>query len=157
MLASEAFADDSEVEAMLNFVPRTSRIATDRDAGYLRWRYSFEPLHYRVVPLKGSISDGAIVYRLRRRGAALEATIAEVFAPQPGVARSAMTQILRATNADYAILGGQTTPSPRASYRLPDSGRCRRGNRLAGPGYPASPSSAWRWAMSSCSDPAEVQ
>lgn len=105
--APDAFADDAEVAALLAVSSSpSSRISTDRNIAYLRWRYSFDDLHYRVVPIGDSIAAGAVVFRLRRRGAALEATISELAAPSTSAARSALRSVLRATGADYAIAGG---------------------------------------------------
>ena len=117
--AAEAFVDDVEVEALLAGVGRPRGITTDRDAAYLRWRFSFEPLHYRVVPVGDSIRDGVVVVRFRRRGAALEATVAELLTESPSSARSAVTAILQQSGADYAIaaggrelVGGGFVPAP---------------------------------------------
>ncbi len=104
--APDAFADDDEVASMLAVSSSSGRVSTDRDIAYLRWRYSFDALHYRVVPVGDSIAAGAVVFRLRRRGTALEATISELAAPSPSAARSTIGSILRATGADYAIAAG---------------------------------------------------
>ena len=100
-----AFADDGAVERLLALADRRG-IATDRSAVYFRWRYSFGPLAYRVEPVGDALADGVVVFRLRRRGAALEATIAELLAPSPSAARSTVRRVLRSTGADYAIAGG---------------------------------------------------
>lgn len=101
-----AFADDAEVDELLRLGRTNDGIATDRDVAYLRWRYSFDALHYRVMPVGGTIRSGAVVFRLRRRGPALEATISELAVRSPASARSVIGTILRSTGADYAIVGG---------------------------------------------------
>lgn len=104
--APDAFADDDEVASLLVVSSSSCQLSTDRDIAYLRWRYSFDALHYRVVPVGDSIAAGAVVFRLRRRGTALEATISELAVPSPSAARSAIGSILRTTGADYAIAAG---------------------------------------------------
>ena len=103
----DAFADIDEVDRLLRSVRRSVRISTDRDLDYLRWRYSFAALHYRVVPAGDSIGDGVVVVRFRRRGAAVEATIADLMVGSPSAARAAVRTILRESGADYAIAGGR--------------------------------------------------
>ena len=101
----EAFADGAELSRLLATVAAPG-ISTDRDVAYLRWRYRFEPLHYRIVLIGDSLSDGVVVFRVRRRGTAREATICEVLAPRSRGVRAAIRRILRETGADYAIRTG---------------------------------------------------
>ena len=122
----DAFADDDEVESLLRGA-RSGAISTDRDVAYLRWRYSFEPLHYRVVPVGDRLGEGAVICRFRRRGSALEATIADLAVADPRAVRAAVGRILRAGGADYAIAGG--------------------GRRLLGAGFlpaPLGPTLTWK-------------
>lgn len=104
LAAVDFFADDDQVAALLGAwsAGRPGR-RTDRSVEYLRWRYSFPELHYRVVPLGERVVDGAVVFRLRRRGTALEAAICEVLAPSSGSARAAVGWLLRRSGADYAL------------------------------------------------------
>ncbi len=101
--AATAFSDDQGVERLLERCGRGAAIHTDRDTEYLRWRYSFDALHYRAVPLGDRVEDGMIVFRIRRRGTALEAAICEVLSPTPGAERAAVGWVLRRTGADYAL------------------------------------------------------
>lgn len=98
---SDAFADDGQVSRLIE-AARTNRLSTDRTAAYLRWRYSFAPLHYRVIEAGG----GLITFRLRRRGGALEATVTEVLGVGASDLRRAVADLLRRTGADYAITSG---------------------------------------------------
>lgn len=107
--AGECLADHAAVERMLARAGTPGGIATDRTAEFLRWRYSFGPLRYRVVPLGDGLADGVVVFRLRRRGTAMEATIADVVAPAGAPVGRAVAYILRASGADYAIRGGSGT------------------------------------------------
>jgi GNAT superfamily N-acetyltransferase len=86
---------------------------TNRTAGYLRWRYGFEPLGYRTLVAPGGPAEGVVVFRLRRRGPALEAAVCEELAPRGRVAEL-VRSVLRATGADHAV-------------RLGGPGRVRRG------------------------------
>jgi GNAT superfamily N-acetyltransferase len=106
VVAADAFADEDATARLLAACESSAGLATDRDVAYLQWRYSFEPLAYRVVPLGDRIEDGVVVFRLRRRGAALEATLSEVLAPRGATVRSAIGWLLRHTGADYAIRTG---------------------------------------------------
>jgi Acetyltransferase (GNAT) domain len=54
-------------------------LATHSTMRHLRWRYAESPYRYRAVVNP----DGAAIIRLRRRGGALEATIAELRATAP--------------------------------------------------------------------------
>jgi hypothetical protein len=55
------------------------------------------------VPLGDRIEDGLVVFRVRRRGTATEATICEVLDPAGDAAGRAVGWLLRHTGADYAI------------------------------------------------------
>lgn len=102
---SEAFAATDDVEALLETTGLGHGIHTDRSVEYLRWRYRFAALHYRVLPLGDSLRAGALVFRVRRRGTALELTLSEVMAPPETRIGSAVRALLRETGADYAIRG----------------------------------------------------
>ena len=84
-------------------------------AAFLRWRYGFGPLEYRVFPLGNTLSDGVIVFRVRRRGAALEATVCDVIAPRGARPRRAFGQIAREVGADY-LLAGRSAGGPTAGF-----------------------------------------
>ncbi len=105
LAASEVLADRVAVSRLPGHGAGvgTTTLRTDRGADYLSWRYSFDALHYRVVPLGDRPEDGVVVFRLRIRGSALEAAICEVIAPRPGAERSAIAWLLRRTGADYAL------------------------------------------------------
>jgi len=103
--AVEAFADADAVELLLQRRAPTAGLGTDRTTDFLQWRYRFEPLHYRVLPLGDSVGDGIIVFRARRRGGALEATICDVIAPRRARVGAAFREIARAVDADYLLAG----------------------------------------------------
>lgn len=94
--------------------------STVRDAAYHQWRYSFGPLHYRVFMARSTLDDGAAVFRLHRRGDAMEATVVDTVGEQ--LPASAWRRLLKETGADYLIrsatntrpLAGGFIPIPRA-------------------------------------------
>jgi GNAT superfamily N-acetyltransferase len=135
--AAAAFADRDAAERLLRSCTPPAGLATDRDVAYLQWRYSFEPLAYRVAPLGDRLEDGVIVFRLRRRGAALEATLSEVLAPTGSRVRSAVGRLLRETRADYAIRTG--APGALAAGFVPAAplGPILTWRTLADPSVPA--------------------
>lgn len=131
--AADAFADTELADRALAR-SRPAGITTDRSAGYLRWRYSFGPLHYRVVPAG---PDGLVVFRLRRRGAALEATISETLGADGAAVRRAVGDILRSTGADYAITGGHRRLGLDGFAPAPRLGPALTWKPLVRPGVPA--------------------
>jgi hypothetical protein len=101
----EVFADVDAVARLFARIAGHSGLATLRTPEYLRWRYGFEPLHYRVVLHTSSPDDGLAVFHLRRRGRAIEATIGDVITPAatPWVEHELMRKIARLTGADYLL------------------------------------------------------
>ena len=120
---SEVLAEAGALTALLEAArPRDGRLHTDRTPAYLAWRYGFPPLHYRALVAPGGIGSGLVVFRLRRRGAALEAAICEQIVP-PGDRRTGpalVRRVLRATGADHAVQIGRARP---ASGTLPVPGQ----------------------------------
>jgi predicted N-acetyltransferase YhbS len=107
--AEAALDDDAALGALLASQPEPRRLATRLSPEYLRWRYTgFPPLAYRVSTIGSSIADGIAVWRLRARGAALEAAIVQVLAPGGEVrARHRLARrAARESGADYAIVLG---------------------------------------------------
>jgi hypothetical protein len=66
--AGEVFSDGDATAALLERQPAVEGITTDRSAAYLLWRYRLDHLRYRVVLAGDRLEDGAVVFRLRRRG-----------------------------------------------------------------------------------------
>ena len=106
MSAPEAFADEDELERLLRSLPQRSRIHTDRTVGYLRWRYSFGPLAYRVLPLGDRLSDGLVVFRVRRRGSAVEGTVCDVLVPSGSRAEPNWKALAEECGADFMLRAG---------------------------------------------------
>jgi GNAT superfamily N-acetyltransferase len=72
------------------------RWSTPRSLDHLRWRYSLEPLHYRAIEVRG----GLCIFRVRRRGASLEAAVTEWLSTEADP--SALHRLVRAAG-DYAV------------------------------------------------------
>lgn len=115
--ALEALADAERVTSLLD-TPADGRIRTDVDVEVLRWRYGFAPLHYRALVQP----DGLLLFRLRRRGPALECVVGHVLARDDGGRGRLLAGVARATRADQ-VLHLTSRPCLRARYvRLPGAG-----------------------------------
>jgi GNAT superfamily N-acetyltransferase len=103
--ASDALAAKTGVDRLLSSVRDANGLHTRLSVEYLRWRYGFPALGYRILTAGPTIEDGAAVFRLRRRGQALEAVIDEVLAPgdERNLRGELCRRVLEATDADYAI------------------------------------------------------
>lgn len=76
----------------------------ERSLDWCRWRYGLADLRYRVLTTEDvgiAGPDGAIVFRLRRRGPSVEATVVQVAAR--GAARRALLRRLLGV-ADYVLV-----------------------------------------------------
>jgi hypothetical protein len=102
--AGEVLADRDAVEALLARIGNGSRISTDRTPEFLHWRYRFAPLRYRAVSLGRGVEDGLVVFRVRKRGTATEATICEVLAPE-GASTKTAWKALKGSGVDYLLKG----------------------------------------------------
>lgn len=107
--AAGAFADPAVASALLAHAPAKG-FRTDRTPEYLAWRTSFEPLHYRLLLASDrDPAEGGIIFRLRRRGDAVEAAVIEQLVPDRLTGARLVGRLLRQTGADYAI-GLRTGP-----------------------------------------------
>lgn len=136
------FTDNAELADLLH--PPARGLTTRRDAAYFTWRYGFAPLHYRVLPLGRDVGDGFIVFRLRRRGPAIEAAVCELVEPPGRRQRGAVRRLLTATGADYAVA---VTAGDRPPGMLPVPGQgplltCRP---LRSPAAPPAPD--WKLSL----------
>ena len=120
--APEALADEAAVDRLLASIPARSGAATRRTGAFLRWRYGFPALHYRAVTAGASIEDGLVLYRLRRRGPAVEAAVCDLLVPggDDRTTRRLLGAVVRSSGADYAVrLAGH---GPRSTW-LPVPGQ----------------------------------
>jgi GNAT superfamily N-acetyltransferase len=149
--AEEALADDHELDRLLAATEAASAreastepaISTDRTPAHLRWRYRFGPLHYRAVVARGGPAAGLAVFRVRRRGAATEAVLCELLAPDG--AGALITEIARATGADHVIAAG-SPPTGARMVPVPRQGPILTWRAVA-PDAVAPPLTAWRLTM----------
>ncbi|MEM8705238.1 MAG: GNAT family N-acetyltransferase [Actinomycetota bacterium] len=85
-------------------------VVTDRTVEHLTWRYGFEPLHYRAL----QTDDAVAVIRLRRRGAAIEAVVADLSSPSAASTKRLYREIRRLGGVDYLLtLATPPYPAPR--------------------------------------------
>jgi GNAT superfamily N-acetyltransferase len=149
--AEEALSDDHELDRLLAALEVASSrqggtehtIATDRTPAHLRWRYRFGPLRYRAVVARGGPAAGLAVFRVRRRGAATEAVLCELLAPDGGAAL--VGEIARGTRADYVIAAG-SPPSGARLVTVPSQGPILTWRAVA-PDAVAPPLADWRLTM----------
>jgi GNAT superfamily N-acetyltransferase len=102
-------------------------ITTQRDLGYLRWRYgSVSELRYQAVTVDeaGSL-QGMALFRVRPRGRLRETTVAELIVP-PGDVRTAsrlLRAVVRAASVDHVAChfsaGSPASAARRGAWFLP--------------------------------------
>ena len=133
--AIEVFADRKSVEDLVAAIPASSQLTTRRDARYLAWRYGLPALGYRVLQLETDATGGLTVFRLRKRGASVQAAIAETLWP-PGMVRAGRRRgrVLRRSAVDYTI----SVPQRRgiAGIRLPHNGPQLTGRAIVSSAVP---------------------
>ena len=135
--AAEALADGGVAEALLQHAPAKG-FRTHRSPEYLTWRTSFAPLRYRVLLASPSDpAEGGIIFRLRRRGDAVEAAVIEQLVPDRRTGIRLVRRMLRESGADYAI--GLRTGPAAGLLPLPGQGPLLTTRALAG--SPPSPKS----------------
>jgi hypothetical protein len=105
--AAQVLEDQAAVASLLFEAECTnSRLDTDRDVDYLRWRYGSAPLlGYRAVREQdGEGLRGLALFRIRPRGALWESTVAEVLVrPHDNEAlRGLLRRVARAAPVDHA-------------------------------------------------------
>jgi GNAT superfamily N-acetyltransferase len=121
--AAEVLADPA-LEGLAGVASPGAALRTRRTAGYLRWRYDFEPLGYRAITRSSDLADGVAVFRLRRRGSSLEGAVCEVLVPGADVAarRALLRGVARAVPADYLLRLGGPVLGTTGFVRAPGQG-----------------------------------
>ncbi len=94
---------DADLAALVSASDSEPELRTHRTVEHLRWRYGFEPLHYRAVTAPAGAGGGLAVFRLRARGRAVEAAVCELLAPDDAVRRQLLAQVAATTGADYLM------------------------------------------------------
>jgi hypothetical protein len=134
---AEVGLDDSVTDTLRK---GSGGLRTARTADYLRWRYGGLPsLRYRVVTLGSDPADGVAVVRLRHRGAAREAAVAELAAPTRASGRRLLGEVLRQSGASYAL----GLPGPAGGLRVPRFGPLLVARRIS-----TEPPPAAQWRLS---------
>ncbi|MBK8459394.1 MAG: GNAT family N-acetyltransferase [Micropruina sp.] len=101
--AGAALADPALAEALLAHAPSRG-VRTDRSPAYLAWRTALPSLAYRLLLVdEADPAAGGIIFRLRRRGEAVEAAVIELLVPDPRRQLRLLRRMLGETRADYAI------------------------------------------------------
>jgi GNAT superfamily N-acetyltransferase len=106
--AATVFAG-AAAEDLAGRLDRPDALATARSIAYLRWRYGLAPLRYRTVGLGSDPAEGLAVFRVRRRGPALEATVTDLLVPAGADAghrrRALLRRVVRSAGADFVLVG----------------------------------------------------
>lgn len=102
---ARALADSDALGSLLRSLPRTEVMVTDTSVEFLRWRYGFGPLGYRVLRYGSSISEGFVAFRVRKRGKASELAICDVVVPgdDPSIRRRLIRDVVDIADADYCV------------------------------------------------------
>ena len=118
VLAQPGLAD------LVSSVVAPSGLHTSYTPRYLRWRYGFGPLAYRVVTLDDDVRGGLAVFRIRRRGPAHECVLCEVLAPEgdSAICRALVRTALRQCGADYVVRLGWRILDRDGFVRVPRQG-----------------------------------
>jgi len=119
----------SDLTELAGSLPTPDGLSTLRHSDHLAWRYGFEPLHYRVI----QTNDAAAIVRVRRRGAAREAVLAEVLSPDTRATSRLVRQIRRELRPDYLITLDSAPHPSRWWPTLPGVGPHLALRPLAGP------------------------
>jgi hypothetical protein len=149
--AGDAAADvlaDPELDRLLASGAPPRGLRTHRTAPFLRWRYRFDELAYRAVIAPGGIAGGIAIFRVRRRGPALEGALCDVIVPAGAdtVARALVREVCRVCGADYVIRLDDRAVSRDGFVRLPGQGPMLVARPLART-TPPLPRPAWKLAL----------
>jgi predicted N-acetyltransferase YhbS len=115
---------DRGLDDLVRSLPDGRGLTTHRSPAYLRWRYGFAPLAYRALTLDDDVRRGIAIFRLRRRGPALECVLCDVLAPggEPRAVRALTRSVIRECGADYVIRASGTPVDRNGFVRLPSQG-----------------------------------
>jgi hypothetical protein len=115
---------DASIEELVTSLPRPRGLSTRRTSSFLRWRYGFDLLRYRAIAAGDDIAAGVAIFRLRRRGSAVEAALCDVLVPEgaPGTARDLERAVARASRADYVLRLDSRAISSTGFVRVPGQG-----------------------------------
>jgi GNAT superfamily N-acetyltransferase len=120
----DVFADAAGIDALLSSQPAVEGLRTRRSSPFLAWRYGLEPLAYRVILAGRATVDGFLVFRLRMRGGAIEAVVADVVVPggSAAIEQRLVQDLARRSGADYLIRLDRRRFPPGRFVPLPRQG-----------------------------------
>jgi GNAT superfamily N-acetyltransferase len=132
--ASDVFGERAEVENLLRALKPAAGLSTERTPEFLAWRYGYRGLRYRALLAGPSLGDGLVVFRLRRRGDAVEGVICDVLIPgdDASVERALLREVARATQAGYLLRLTREFTTPGPFIRIPMVGPVLAGRSLEG-------------------------
>ncbi len=104
-VAAGEVVGDGGSEALLASQPPAPGLRTSRHRAFLEWRYGFAPLAYRALLLGDAPEEGFAIFRLRRRGAAVEGAICEVLVPgaDPRKRAQLLRRVAAQAGADHLL------------------------------------------------------
>jgi GNAT superfamily N-acetyltransferase len=107
--ASDALAARAPVDRLIACLCDSKGLRTRLGVDYLRWRYGLPTLQYRVLTAGPTVEDGAVVFRLRRRGRASEAVICDLLVPgdERKLRGELCRRVVAVAGVDYAIRIGR--------------------------------------------------
>lgn len=119
-----AFQNPAELAALLASQPPAAGFRTARTVEYLQWRYGIEPLHYRTFLGASGVRDGVAFVRVRRRGVAREAVLADVLVPggDSKVKARLVRRVCREVDADYVLSFSRAVADGAGFVRMPRQG-----------------------------------
>jgi GNAT superfamily N-acetyltransferase len=98
--------------------PDRRGLTTSHTGEYLRWRYGFEPLHYRVI----RTDDASAIVRVRRRGPATEVVVAELLATSRRRAEAVLRKVRSLIDTDHVLVAASGLAPLPPMLPLPRSG-----------------------------------
>jgi hypothetical protein len=115
---ARALLADDGVATLLERLAPPRALRTARSAEYLRWRYGLAALGYRAIAHSNDPAAGIVVFRLRRRGAAVEAVVSELLVPDGApYGGHLLREVARTARPDYVVQighrSGSSFPIPR--------------------------------------------
>jgi GNAT superfamily N-acetyltransferase len=122
--AADVLARHDEVRALLASQPPASGLRTARTPEFLAWRYGTDLVAYRALSAPGGPEHGLVLFRVRGRGAAREAVLADVLSSggDPRAERALVRRLVHAVDADYVIRVGREAVASGGFVRLPGQG-----------------------------------
>jgi GNAT superfamily N-acetyltransferase len=120
--AADALSDRDGVARLLQSCSADDGLRTRRTPEFMAWRYGFAPLAYRVLFAGERLDDGIVVFRLRRRGTAVEAAVCDAIVPDEARLPALLRTLLHESRADYAVRIGGRHVARAGSFPLPGQG-----------------------------------